>query len=99
MALCAAALVFLITFRNDFVRRNRDQFIGLQTGHLQIVPADSPILSDAFTVQTREEASFLKLDDSFHQWLAMQEEIEAAAPVISRFTNAFNLDGERNNFV
>jgi len=94
MALCAAALVFLITFRNDFVRRNRDQFIGLQTGHLQIVPADSPILSDAFTVQTREEASFLKLDDSFHQWLAMQEEIEAAAPVISRFTNAFNLDGE-----
>lgn len=94
MALCAAALVFLISFRNDFARQNRDQVIGLQTGHLQILPAESPILADSFTVQTREEVPLLELDDSFHSWLAMQEEIEGAAPVITRFTNSYNLDGE-----
>ena len=46
MALCSAALIFLLTFRNDFSRQNRDQFISLQTGHLQVLPSGSPLLSE-----------------------------------------------------
>ncbi len=94
MALCAAALVFLISFSNDFARQNRDQFIALQSGHLRVVPADSPILADSFSVLGKESASFLKLDESFNQWLAMQDEIEGVAPIIERVGASYNLDGE-----
>lgn len=99
MALCAAALVFLLSFQNDFARQNRDQFIALQSGHLRIVPADSPILADSFSIQGKEKVSFLKLDDSFNEWLAMQDEIEGAAPIIDRVGTSFNIDGEYESWM
>jgi len=99
MALCSATLIFLLTFRSDFSRQNRDQYIGLQTGHLQIVPHDSAILSQSFSITERAEVPLLHLGNDFDAWLHTLPEIEEAAPVISRFGITYNLDSERESWV
>lgn len=99
ITLCSAALVFLLTFRTDFSRQNRDQFIGLQTGHLQIVPADSPLLTQSFTVTERESVPLVRIDSSFDDWLRSLGEVEEAAPVISRYGTSYNLDSERESWI
>lgn len=99
MALCSATLIFLLTFRNDFRRQNTEQFIGLQTGHIQIVPHDSPLLAQSFTMTEREDVPLLGLGDDFDEWLHGLPEIEEAAPVITRYGIAYNLDSERESWV
>lgn len=99
MALCSATLIFLLTFRNDFTRQNTDQFIGLQTGHIQIVPADSPLLAQSFATTEREEVPLLRLGSDFDEWLHGIPEVEEAAPVITRYGVTYNLDSERESWV
>ncbi len=98
MALCSAALVFLLTFRNDFSTQNRDQFIGLQMGHIQILPPGSPLLSDAFFEQT-EEVPLLHLGDEMDTWIRALPQVEEGAPVISRFGMTYNLDSEQESWI
>ncbi len=87
MALCAAALASLLCLGDALYRQRRDRLIGFQSGHLQIVPAGSPILAGIDSAASAPPGTdaglpLLELDDSFHQWLVMQEEIEGVAPVI-----------------
>jgi len=76
--------VFLLTFRSDYSRLNHDQFIDLQTGHIQIVPPDSPLV---------------KLDSSFDNWLRSLPEVKEAAPVITRYGTSYNLDSESESWM
>jgi ABC-type lipoprotein release transport system permease subunit len=99
ITLCSAALVFLLTFRSDFSRQNRDQFIGLHTGHLQILPPDSPLLTTSFTITERESVPLVRLDSSFDQWIRFLPEVEEAAPVITRYGMRYNLDSELESWM
>lgn len=99
MALCSATLIFLLTFRNDFSRQNTDQFIGLQTGHIQVVPHDSSVLAQSFVMTEQEEVPLLDLGADFDEWLHGLPEIEEAAPVITRYGVSYNLDSERESWI
>jgi len=99
MALCSAALVFLLTFRSDFQQKNRDQVIGLQTGHLEILPPDSRLLANSANFTETEEVPLLHLGTDFDKWLHSLPEIEEAAPVISRYGNSYNIDSEYEGWI
>ncbi len=99
MALCSAALIFLFTFRADFTVQYRDQIIGLETTHLKILPADSPLLSNSDFFGETEEVPLLRLKPEIDQWIRSLPEVRSASPLITRFGYTFNLDSNQESWV
>jgi len=99
LALCSAALVFLLTFQQEFGRQYRALFIGLQTGHLQILPPDSPQFSVNPWANRSEEVPMITVSAELDAFVRGQGEVEEAAPVIQRTGNAYNLDSEYESWV
>lgn len=99
LALCSAALTVLLSFQTDFADRYRDLFVGMTTGHLQVLPANSA----AFAVNTfgsrDQEVPLMRVTTAFDQWVRSQPEVEEAAPVIQRFGMAYNLDSEYESWM
>ena len=99
LALCSAALVFLLTFQQEFGRQYRDLFIGLQTGHLQILPPDSPRFSVNPWANRSEDTPMITVTPALDAFVRGMHEVEEAAPVIERTGNAYNLDSEYESWV
>lgn len=99
MALCSAALVFLFTFQKDIEIQNRDQFIGLLTGHLQVLPAGSPLLAENSFIVQKEEVPLLRLGKELESWILSLPQVEAGAPAIYRYGMTYNLDSEEESWV
>lgn len=95
LSLCSCALIFLFTFKSDFKQRNKDQFIGLEVGHLQIVPEDSPKVKQSFTFTERETVPLVSFDNEFNTWINALPEVEIAIPVIQRYGISYNLNSEQ----
>jgi ABC-type lipoprotein release transport system permease subunit len=99
LGLCSAALVFLLTFQQEFGRQYRDLFVGMQTGHLQILPPDSPALATNPWASRSEDTPLLKVTDDLDAWVRSQPEVAEAAPVLARYAQAYNLDSEWESWV
>jgi hypothetical protein len=99
LALCSAALVFLLTFAQEFGAQYRDLFIGLQTGHLQVLPADSSAFAVNPWVHREEETPMMTVTPEFDGFVRSLPEVEEAAPVLDRYGVAYNLDSEQESWV
>jgi len=99
LALCSAALIVLLSFQADFSRQYRDLFIGMKTGHLQILPRNSPAFAvDTFGAQD-QDVPLLTVTPELDRWVRSQPEVDEAAPVINRYALAYNLDSEYESWV
>ena len=100
LSLCSAVLVFLMTFGAEFGRQYRDLFIGIQTGHLQVLPPDSPVFDvNPWGGARKQDVPMITVTPEFDAWVRRLPEVEEAAPEINRWGNAFNLDSEYESWV
>lgn len=99
LALCSAALSVLLTFQSDFSLQYRDLFVGMSTGHLQILPAKSSAFAVNVFGSQDQEVPLMKATEALDAWVRSQPEVEEAAPVINRNGMAYNLDSEQESWV
>ncbi len=99
MALCSAALVFLLTFRTDFQKQTEKQLIGLESGHLQILPPDSPALAETLLFTETERVPLLDIPAELDSWLLEQAEVAGASPILARNGLTYNLDSEQESWL
>lgn len=94
LALCSAALAILLSFQSDFSDRYRDLFVGMTTGHLQVLPSNSPAFAVNVFGARDQDVPLMRVGPALDGWVRNQPEVEEAAPVINRYALAYNLDSE-----
>lgn len=99
LALCSTAVIFLLTFRNEFSRQYRELFIGTTTGHLQILPPEAQAFSTAAFTGGKEQLPLFSLEQDLKDFVTAQPEVLTASGILQVGGSSFNLDSEGEDYL
>lgn len=95
LALCSAAILFFLAFRDSFSSRYRQMVIDVSTSHLQIIPASSPKLSeDGNCTDHRQGLELLDYSPELEKYLSSLPGVSATMLSVETRASIFTLEGE-----
>ena len=95
LALCSAAVLFFLTFRKSFASRYEQMAIDLATAHLQVLPADSPKLSeDGTCTDHRESLVLLRHSEELERFLRSIPAVKGTMLAVETRATLFTVEGE-----
>ncbi|WP_242394982.1 ABC transporter permease [Anaeromyxobacter oryzisoli] len=98
-ALCSAAVLFFLTFRDSFTARYRQLAIDTSTAHLQIMPSDSPKLSpDGACTDHREAVVLLDYTQDLERFLRSLPAVESVMLALESKAAIYTAEGEPTGF-
>ena len=95
---CSAAVLFCLSFRDSFVDRFRELGIDTATAHLQILPVESPKVSEMAFADQREGLSLLTCSEDLERFLSGLPGVAHVMLAVETRAAIFTTEGEQTTF-
>lgn len=94
IAMCVAAIILALSFRESFYLRYVDLVIDTLTAHINIVSPASPSLKNNPWVGNSAELPIIRVDEELKSFIENLDNIEIAEPVIETSAVLYSIEGE-----